>query len=150
MLDIYVDADACPVKEEVLRVAQRHGLEVYMVSNAYLRPINNPKVHMILVDAGPDVADDWIAERAGQGDIAITADILLADRCLKNGARAIGPTGKPFTDDNIGSKIAGRSLSAHLREIGEISGGNPSFAPKDRSRFLQSLEEAIQSVKRNR
>ncbi len=145
---IYVDGDACPVKEEVLRVAERHRLEVYMVSNSGLRPVNNPKVHMIKVDAGADVADDWIAERAGDGDIAITADILLADRCLKNKANVINPSGKPFTDDNIGSAVAGRSLSAYLRETGEMSGNNPSFTKQDRSRFLQALEQAIQAIKR--
>jgi len=149
MLDIYVDGDACPVKDEVVRVAERHGLNVYIVSNSWLRPINNPKIKMILVEAGPDVADDWIAERAKDGDIVITADILLADRCLKSDARVLAPTGKPFTQDNIGNAVAGRSLSAHLRELGEVSGNNPSFSKKDRSRFLQTLEENIQAVKRS-
>lgn len=148
MLDIYVDADSCPVKAEVLRVAERHHLEVYMVSNAWMRPIKNPKLHMIRVEAGADVADDWIAERIGDGDIVVTADILLADRCLKNKAHAISPFGWPFTDDNIGSAVAGRSLSAHLRELGETSGNNPSFTKQDRSRFLQTLEEVIQTIKR--
>jgi len=148
MLDIYVDGDACPVKEEVLHVARRHGLEVYLVSNGYLRPINNRKVHIILVESGPDVADDWIAERIGDGDIAITADILLAQRCLKNSASAVGPTGKLFTEENIGNVVASRALNAHLREIGEISGGNSGFTKQDRSRFLQALEEVIQNIKR--
>ena len=148
MLDIYVDGDACPVKEEVVRVAERHNLEVYMVSNSGLRPVRNKKIHMIKVDAGADVADDWIAERASDGDIAITADILLADRCIKNEATVLSPAGKPFTDDNIGNAVAGRNLSAHLRETGEISGHNPSFSKQDRSRFLQALENAIQSIKR--
>ena len=148
MLDIYVDADACPVKEEVLRVAERHGLEVYFVSNGYLRPINNRKVHIILVESGPDVADNWIAERIGDGDIAITSDILLAQRCLNNNASAVGPNGKLFTEENIGNVVAGRALNAHLRELGEISGGNASFSKQDRSRFLQALEEVIQHIKR--
>lgn len=148
MLDIYVDADACPVKEEVLRVAGRHGLEVYMVSNSYLRPVNNRKVHIILVEQGPDVADDWIAERIGDGDIAVTADILLAERCLKNEADAVGPNGKEFTPENIGHVVASRTLNAHLRELGEISSGNAGFTRQDRSRFLQTLEEMIQRIKR--
>jgi len=105
-----------------------------------------PNVHKILVEAGADIADNWIAERIGKGDIVITADILLASRCLKNGAKAVGTTGRPFSEDNIGSALAMRSLSAHLREIGEISSNNPSFSKKDRSRFLQTLEEVIQSI----
>lgn len=147
MLDIYVDGDACPVKEEVMRVAMRHDLEVYMVSNSYMRLANNPKVHMILVDAGADVADDWIVERTGNGDIVITADILLADRCLKNKSDVISPTGKPFTEDNIGNAVAGRLVNAHLREIG-VESSNPSFSKQDRSRFLQTMEESIQKIKR--
>ncbi len=148
MLNIYVDADACPVKEEVLRVAQRHGLEVYLVSNGFLRPINNQKVHIVLVESGPDVADDWVAERVGDGDIAITADILLAQRCLQNKASVVGPTGKLFTQENIGNVVANRTLNAHLRELGEMSGGSASFSKQDRSRFLQMLEEVIQKIKR--
>lgn len=147
MLDIYVDADACPVKEEVLRVAERHGLEVYIVSNSWLRPVRNPKVHMIKVDEGADMADNWIAERVGEGDVVITADILLADRCLKCKAAVMSPVGKAFTEDNIGSAIAGRTLSAHLREMGGVS-ANPSFSKQDRSRFLQGLETVIQTIKR--
>ncbi len=148
MLDIYVDGDACPVKEEVQRVAERHELEVYFVSNGYLRPINNRKVHIILVESGPDVADNWIAERIGEGDIAITADILLAQRCLKKKASAVGVNGKLFTEENIGNVVASRALNAHLRELGDISGGNASFSKQDRSRFLQALEEVIQHIKR--
>lgn len=148
MLDIYVDADACPVKEEVMRVANRHKLEVFMVSNSYLRPINRSNVHIILVESGADVADDWIAERAKDGDIAITADILLAQRCLQNNAEAINPNGKIFNDDNIGNAVAGRSLNAHLRETGEITSFNKAFTKKNRSDFLQSLENTIQTIKR--
>jgi len=147
MLKIYVDGDSCPVKDEVLRVAERHKLDVYMVSNSYLRPINNPQVHIIKVDSGADIADDWITERANKGDIAITADILLAKRCLGNGANVISPSGKNFTNNNIGNAVAGRALSAHLRELGESS-NNPSFTKQDRSNFLQSLENAIQIIKR--
>lgn len=148
MLEIYVDADACPVKDEVVKVAIRHKLEVYMVSNSHLRPINNNRIHMVLVEAGADVADDWIAQRAGKGDIAITADILLAERCVKNFVRVISPAGKPFTEDNIGNAVAGRSLSAHLRELGDGQSHNPSFTKQDRSRFLQSLDETINKIKR--
>jgi uncharacterized protein YaiI (UPF0178 family) len=148
VLTIYVDGDSCPVKEEVIRVAQRHGLEVYMVSNGGLRPSNNPRIHVIVVESGPDVADNWIAERAGDGDITITADILLADRCIKNNVSVINPNGQPFTEDNIGSAIAGRELNAYLREIGAISGHNASFTRQNRSLFLQSLEQAIQDIKR--
>jgi hypothetical protein len=148
MLDIYVDGDACPVKEEVIKVANRHQLTVFMVSNFGLRPLNNPRIHMITVESGADVADDWIVEHISEGDLAITADILLADRCLKKEASVIGPTGKIFSDNNIGNAVAGRSLSAHLREIGEIPGHNPSFTKQDRSRFLQALENSIQEIKR--
>ncbi|MCE3233298.1 MAG: hypothetical protein K0R98_1555 [Rickettsiaceae bacterium] len=148
MLTIFIDGDACPVKEEALRVAQRHNLEVFMVSNGGLRPSPNPKVHIIVVSSGADMADNWIAERIEDGDIAVTADILLADRCLKKGAEVISTYGRPFTDDNIGSAKAMRDLNAHLRETGEMTGGNASFGKQDRSRFLQSLEEAVQRVKR--
>lgn len=147
MIKIYVDADACPVKEEVVRVALRHDLDVYMVSNSWLLKAVGPKVHRVLVEAGADIADDWIAERIGDRDIAVTADILLADRCLKKSAVVVGPSGKLFTGDNIGMAVAMRDLSAHLRETGEISGHNPSFTKQDRSRFLQVLEEAIQKRK---
>lgn len=148
MLDIYVDADACPVKDEVLRVAERHKLEVYLVSNSWLNIRVGANVHKILVESGADVADNWISEKIGKGDIAVTADILLADRCLKNGASVIGTTGKEFNDDNIGSAKAMRDLSAHLRETGEASNYNPAFSRQDRSRFLQTLEEIIQNIKR--
>lgn len=149
MLKIYVDADACPVKAEVLRVAERHGLEVYMVSNGGLRPVNDPNVHMVQVPSGADVADDWIVEHIEEKDIVITADILLADRCVKREASVVSPSGKPFTEDNIGNAVAGRSLSAHLRELGE-QGYNPGFTKQDRSRFLQVLEEVIQTTKRRK
>lgn len=148
MLSIYVDGDACPVKDEVVKVALRHTLTVYIVSNSGLRPIPVPHIHIIKVDAGADVADDWIAEHVEKDDIAITADILLADRCLKKSALVIHPTGKNFTPENIGNAVAGRSISAHLRELGESGGHNASFTAKDRSQFLQSLENTIQSIKR--
>ena len=147
MLTLYIDGDACPVKAEALKVADRHKLEVFIVSNGGLRPINNPRVHMILVDAGADAADDWIAERAELGDIVVTADILLADRCIKNSAQVLKPNGKIFSDDNIGDTIAGRSVSAHLRELGG-STHNPTFSKQDRSQFLQTLDTVIQAIKR--
>jgi len=145
---IYVDADACPVKAEVQRVAERHGLPVYLVSNGGMRPSGNPMVHNILVPEGPDVADDWIAERAGAGDIVITGDIPLADRVLKAGAQALNHNGKPFTPESIGMVLATRDLMTHLRETGEMTGGGRSFSKQDRSNFLQALEVAAQRAKR--
>lgn len=145
---VYVDADACPVKDEVVRVCERHGLEVWFVSNAFMRLPVSHLVKRMVVQEGPDAADDWIATRIGPGDIAITADIPLASRCLKAGARVLGPTGKPFKDDNIGMALAMRDLSRHLRETGESKGYNASFTKADRSRFLQAMEEAVQAIRR--
>ncbi|MFN3232370.1 MAG: YaiI/YqxD family protein [Alphaproteobacteria bacterium] len=145
---IYVDGDACPVKDEVVRVAVRHKLDVFMVSNAWLRKAVGPRVHSIVVAEGADAADDWIAEHAGKGDIVITSDIPLASRSIEKGALVLGPTGKPFTPDGIGMALAMRDLNAHLRETGEIKGYNASFTRNDRSRFLQALDQAIQKSKR--
>ena len=145
---IYVDADACPVKEEALRVADRHGLEIYYVSNSWMRLPEGELVRRIVVQDGPDAADDWIAERVGRGDIVVTQDIPLAARSLKAGAQAISPMGKPFTEASIGMALAMRDLSAHLRETGESRGFNASFTREHRSKFLQALEEAVQRVKR--
>jgi hypothetical protein len=145
---IYVDADACPVKDEALRVAGRHGLEIFYVSNTWMRLPEGVNVRRVVVQEGPDAADDWIAERIGRGDIAVTADIPLASRCLKAGAQAIGSTGKPFTDASIGMALAMRDLSQHLRETGESRGFNASFTRADRSRFLEALEQAVQKAKR--
>jgi len=147
--EIFVDADACPVKDEVLRVAARHGLTVHMVSNSWMRLPETPLIHRVVVAEGADAADDWIAERIGVGDVAVTADIPLASRCLKKGAQAIGPTGKPFTDDSIGTALAMRDLMAHLRDTGEIAGGPPSFTKADRSRFLSALEDAVRRLARS-
>jgi len=146
--EIYVDADACPVKDEIVRVAERHGLTVHMVSNTGIRPANPHLVRNVMVPEGPDAADDWIAERCAKGDVVVTADIPLAARCVANEAKVIGPTGKPFTPDNIGAVLATRDLMAHLRETGEVAGGGRTFAKQDRSRFLQALETAIQAAKR--
>ncbi len=149
MVEIYVDADACPVKDEVMRVAYRHQLRVHFVSNSYMRLDDSELVNRVVVDKGPDVADDWIAERAGPGDIAITADIPLADRCVKAGAAALSPTGKPFSPESIGMALAMRNLMTDLRETGEISGHNPAFSRKNRSDFLQELEKMVQQAKNN-
>jgi uncharacterized protein len=147
-MQIYVDADACPVKAEAIRVAERHGLTIHMVSNSWMRLEDSPLIQRVVVAEGPDAADDWIAERVGALDIVVTQDILLAARCLKAGAQCIGPTGKPFTDANIGTAVAMRDLQRHLRETGESRGLNASFAPRDRSRFLEALEQAVQANKR--
>jgi uncharacterized protein len=146
---LYIDADACPVKDEAVRVAERHQLAIHFVSNSYMRLPEGPLISRVVVSDGPDAADDWIAERAGTGDIVVTADIPLAARCLETGARAIGPTGKPFTQDNIGTALAMRDFSRHLRETGESKGYNAGFTRADRSRFLQALEEAVQAIKRS-
>ncbi|NSL73181.1 YaiI/YqxD family protein [Hyphomicrobium sulfonivorans] len=140
---MFIDADACPVKDEAVRVAERHGLPVHFVSNAWMRLPEGPLIKRVIVPEGPDIADDWIAEHIGPNDVAVTADIPLAARCLKKGAQAIGPTGKPFTESSIGMALAMRELSAHLRETGESKGYNASFTRQDRSRFLEALELAV-------
>lgn len=148
MLDLYIDADACPVKQEIYRVAERYGLDVFVVANDWMRVPDDPRIRLVTVADGLDVADDWIAERAGQGDIAITSDIPLAARCIKNGARALAPNGHPFTEDGIGDVLATRNLMTELRETGEIRTSGRPFGKQDRSRFLQSLDTAIQAIKR--
>lgn len=145
---LYIDADACPVKDEAVRVAERHGLVIHFVSNAWMRLLEGPLIKRVVVSDGADAADDWIAERAGKGDVVVTADIPLAARCLKAGARAIGPTGKPFTEAGIGMALAMRDLSRHLRETGASKGYNASFTRQDRSHFLQAFEQAVQAAKR--
>lgn len=150
MSAIFVDADACPVKEEVYRVARRVGYGVHVVANSFIRTPTEAGITFVLVDAGPDAADDWIAERAGPGDVVITSDIPLAGRCLAAGAEAISPTAKVFTSDMIGSALATRALMEHLRSFGEQSSGPPPFSPKDRSAFLSALDAAVVRAKRNR
>jgi uncharacterized protein YaiI (UPF0178 family) len=151
VIEIYVDGDACPVKAEVLRVARRHRLPVHLVSNSALAGIADPLIRRVMVDAGPDAADDWIAAHIGPRDVAITGDVALAARCLQKGAQALAPTGKLFTADSIGMALAMRDLNAHLRDTGVIrGGGGQGFAAKDRSRFLQALENTIQALKRAR
>ena len=149
-IEIFVDADACPVKEEVYRVAQRYGLKVYVVSNGGVRAPSDPMIELAVVDEGPDAADDWIVEHVRPSDIVVTADIPLAHRVLQAGAEAIGPTGRPFTQSSIGAALAQRGLMEHLRSTGEITGGPKPFAPADRSRFLSALDEAINRSKRQR
>ena len=149
-MDIFVDADACPVKDEVVRVAARHQIPVTLVSNAWMRGPDHPLVRRITVAEGPDAADDWIAEHAADSDIVITADIPLADRSLKNGASVIDPKGRPFTEDSIGSALANRELMSQLREMGTMTGGPSPFSPKDRSQFLQTLDQTIQRIRRKK
>jgi uncharacterized protein len=148
VFEIYVDGDACPVKLEVERVAGRHGLTIHIVSNGGLRPSRNPFVRHVTVPEGADAADDWIAEHAAEGDIVVTADVPLASLCLKKGARALGPSGKPFTEGGIGMALGMRDLQRHLRESTGRQTYNAEFSSRDRSRFLSALENEIQSVRR--
>ncbi len=150
MSEIYIDADACPVREETYRVASRLGLVVHVVANGS-RPIRPPGlalVRMVVVGEGADVADDWIAERITAQDICVTADIPLAARCLARGARAVSPTGHVWTGDNIGNALAGREVARHLREIGAGGGGPAPLTKADRSRFLTALDTAAQAARR--
>lgn len=147
---IFIDGDACPVKDEAYKVARRYGLQVYVVSNGFLRVPKEALIELVVVDAGPDVADDWIAERAAPRDIVVTADIPLAERCLTAGAAVLGPRGDRFTADSIGMAIAQRSLMDQLRSTGDVIGGPRPFAPADRSRFLSALDEAVQRARRAR
>jgi uncharacterized protein YaiI (UPF0178 family) len=140
---IYVDADACPVKEEAAKVAARHGLVVTFVSNGGLRPSRDPMVRHVVVSKGADAADDWIVENARQNGIVVTADIPLAARTVALGAHVLGPTGRPFTPETIGMAVAMRDLKQHLRETGESKGYNASFSPRDRSAFLSALDQAV-------
>jgi uncharacterized protein len=147
-ISIYVDADACPVKAEIYRVAERYGLKVYVVANAFINVPRDPRIERVVVSDGFDAADDWIVERVGASDIVITADIPLADRSLKKGAMAIGSTGVPFTPSSIGMAMANRELLANLRAMGEMTGGPKPMTARDRSRFLSSLDEAINKLRR--
>lgn len=140
---IYVDADACPVKDEVAKVAARHGLVVTFVSNGGLRPSRDPMVRHVVVPQGADAADDWIVENARANDIAVTADVPLAARLVEKGVHVIGPTGRPFTPETIGMAVAMRDLKQHLRETGEIRGINPGFSARDRSAFLSALDQTV-------
>ncbi len=149
-IEIFIDADACPVKDETYKVAQRYGLKTFVVANSYMLVPAHPLIERVVVEAGPDIADDWIAERAEAGDVVVTNDIPLAERVLLKGAAAITPTGRPFTKDSIGSAIASRALMEQLRSTGEITGGPKPFSRADRSLFLQALDEAIVRETRRR
>ena len=150
MTEIYIDADACPVREEVYRVATRLRLKVFVVSNGSrpLRPPALPNVQMILVGDRADAADDWISERITERDVCITSDIPLAARCLAKGARVVPPSGRPLTEANIGNALAGRELARHLREMGMGGGGPSPLTRQDRSRFLSALDTAVQAALR--
>jgi hypothetical protein len=148
--EIYVDGDACPVREEVFRVADRLGLHVFVVSNGSrpIRPSGRTNVAMITVPPLPDAADDWIAERITAADVCVTSDIPLAARCLEKGAYALASNGKRWTSDNIGNALAGRAVSQHMRELGIATGGPASLSKQDRSRFLSALDTAVQAARR--
>ena len=148
MVEIYIDADACPVKDETLRVAARHGLKTYLVSDGGIRPSPDPMVETVFVTQGADAADDWIAEHIGKADICVTNDIPLAARCLEREAMALKPNGELLTTDGIGMALANRDLMQTLRETGQITGGPRPFNKTDRSRFLDRLETTIQAAKR--
>jgi uncharacterized protein len=148
MTAIYIDADACPVKKEIYRVAERYALKVYVVSNSYLNVPRDPGIELVVVSGSFDAADNWIADRAGPGDIVVTADIPLADRSLKAGAAAIGNTGVPFTTASIGMAMANRELMSNLRAMGEVTGGPKPMTPRDRSRFLSALDATINKLRR--
>ena len=150
MLNIFVDADACPVKQEVYRVANRYRLDVILVANSWMRVPEEPWIALEVVEDGLDAADDWIVDHLQPHDIVVTSDIPLASRCLKVGASAIKPTGEPFTNDNIGDSIATRNLLSELRDAGEITGGPPPLKKRDRSRFLHQLDEMIQAIRREK
>src|SRR5450755_1072995 len=145
---IFIDADACPVKPEIYKVAERYGLKVFVVANSFMNVPRSDMIERVIVNEGPDAADNWIAERAGSGDIVITADIPLAGRCVKKGAAVIGPTGKPFTDDSIGMALATRDLLTDLRSAGATTRGPPPLSRQDISRFLSALDLAVTQLKR--
>lgn len=148
MLAIYVDADACPVKQEIYKVARRYGLNVFLVSNSWMRAPESSWLNLVVVEKGPDVVDDWITEQTGNDDIVVTGDIPLASRCLKKGSQVLGNTGRPFTEDNIGDVLSLRDLLHDLREQGMITSGPKPFEKKDRSRFLQELDKMIVQIRR--
>ncbi len=142
-ITIYIDADACPVKDETYKVAERYRLHTFVVSNSFIQIPKSPLVSRMIVDAGPDIADDWIADQVKAGDVVITNDIPLAGRVLAKNAHAIAPNGKAFTKDSIGAALAQRSIMEHIRSTGEITGGPPPFSAANRSQFLQTLDQVI-------
>jgi len=145
---IFVDADACPVKDEIYRVAVRHGVPVSVVAGQFIRIPQDPLFERVAAGSAMDAADNWIAERAGPGDIVVTADIPLASRCVKTGAEVIAPNGKPFTEQSIGMTLAVRNLMTDLRSSGELTGGPKSFSPRERSAFLSALDQTIRRILR--
>jgi uncharacterized protein YaiI (UPF0178 family) len=147
LLDIFVDADGCPVKQEVYRVAKRYGLRGILVSNSRMRTPHEDWLEVVVVDGQFNAADDWIVEHVSEDDIVITGDIPLASRCLEKGAQVLAPTGRVSTRDSIGEALASRELLSHLRDLGTITGGPAPFEKRDRSRFLQRLDETIQAVR---
>ena len=147
-LRIFVDADACPVKDEVYRVAARYGLTVFVVANSPIVVPRAPEIERVVVGAGTDAADDWIAERAGPGAIVVTSDIPLASRCVKLGADVIAPNGKRFSESSIGMALATRNLMDHLRSTGQATSGPKAFGPRDRSNFLSALDNAVVRLQR--
>ncbi len=146
LLKIFIDADACPVKQEVYRVARRHGLDVTVVANSWMRVPNEQRVVLKVVKEDFDAADDWIVDHIGRDDIVISGDIPLASRCLEKGAHVLGPSGKPFTEENIGQILATRNLLAELRDAGDVSGGPAPFNKRDRSCFLDQLDRIIRAI----
>jgi uncharacterized protein YaiI (UPF0178 family) len=147
VLEIYVDADACPVKPEIYRVAERHGLRVTLVSNSYMRVPTADWLRLVVVDGQADAADDWIAGHTAEGDIVISGDIPLAARCLVRGSAVLDLRGGAFTEENIGEAMASRELLSHLRDLGAVTGGPSSHGPRDRSRFLHRLDETIRGIR---
>jgi hypothetical protein len=148
MTVLYIDGDACPVKDEAYRVAERYRMPVVLVSNSWIRTPASALIELVVVDQGPDIADDWIAARATTGDIVVTADIPLAQRVLAGGAQALRPDGRQFTPENIGGALASRAVGEHLRSMGEITRGPPPFTAGDRSKFLQALDAAVVKARR--
>jgi len=148
VLDIYIDADGCPVKPEVYRVAARHGLKVTIVANSWMQTPRDESVRLVLVAGQFDSVDDWIVEHVTENDIVVSGDIPLASRCMKKGAKVLDTRGRVFTEDSIGEALATRDLLAHLREIGAVTGGPAPIGKQDRSRFLQGLDEVVRAVRR--
>ena len=145
---LFIDADACPVKDEAYKVAARYGVKTFVVANAFMQVPATPMIERVIVDAGPDIADDWIAERAQPLDVVVTNDIPLADRVLKKGAAAVAPNGRRFTPDSIGAALAGRAVGEHLRSMGEVTRGPAAFDRNARSKFLQTLDEVLSKAMR--
>jgi hypothetical protein len=148
LLNIFVDGDGCPVKQEVYRVAKRYGLKVTLVSNSRMRTPHEDWLEVVVVEGQFDAADDWIFEHVNEDDIVITGDIPLASRCLEKAARVVSPAGRVFSKDNIGDALASRELLSHLRDLGTITGGPAPFEKRDRSRFLQRLDEMVQTLRK--